>query len=358
LFPVVKKSSSERFSMPRPLRIEYPGACYHVICRGNARLPIFREDADKELLLDRMIHFAEIYRVEIRAYCVMINHVHIHLRTLDANLGAFMRSFLTSFTSIYNHRHNSCGHVFQGRYKAFILEDDKAYVGKVTQYIHLNPARIRAHEDKPLDARHDVALHFPWSSYGQIMGIRRCPSWLDRRAVLRGWGKTLREKRKNYGHAIESRLLGDIADPAKEAAARAVLGSEEFVDRMRRAMNDISENVNVRRESTQRRKLQSWCSLDTVVQAVESVCGIPGRELRRKGNRGCEARQILLYLAAVKCRGRYSLSAISEQLGPLTISGLDTARSKMMLRLQKDNQLRKRVAEIESILDVKSKAED
>jgi len=85
--------------MPRPLRIEYPGACYHVICRGNARLPIFRADTDKELFLDRMVHFAEIYRVEIRAYCVMVNHVHIHLRTLDANLGAFMRSFLTSFTA-------------------------------------------------------------------------------------------------------------------------------------------------------------------------------------------------------------------------------------------------------------------
>jgi hypothetical protein len=84
-----------------------------------------------------------------------------------------------------------------------------------------------------------------------------------------------------------------------------------------------------------------------------SVCGnYPG------GNRGCEARQILLYLAAVKCRGRYSLSDISEQLGPLTISGLDSVRTKIMVGLQYDKRLRQQVAEIESILDDKSKSED
>ncbi len=333
--------------MPRPLRIEYPGACYHVICRGNAQLPIFQEDSDKELLLDRMVHFAEIFRVEIRAYCVMINHVHLHLRTQEANLGAFMRSFLTSFTSMYHHRHGSCGHVFQGRYKAFILEDSKAYTGKVTAYIHLNPVRIKTHEDKPLDVRHDIALHFPWSSYGQIMGVRRRPAWLDRQAVLSGWGATLTAQRKNYRHAVESSLLNDVAELSEQAAAEAVLGSEAFIDRMRRAMNDVKENVNVRRESTQQRRLRSWRSLDEVIRAVESAFGIPEKELRRKSNRGCEARQVLLYLAAIHCRGRYSLSEIAEQLGPLTTSGLDSARSKMTARLLKDKQLRERVSQIE-----------
>ena len=343
------------------MRIEYPGACYHVICRGNARLPIFQADSDKELLLDRMVHFAEIFRVEIRAYCVMINHVHLHLRTQEANLGAFMRSFLTSFTSMYHHRHGSCGHVFQGRYKAFILEDSKAYTGKVTAYIHLNPVRIKTHEDKPLDVRHDIALHFPWSSYGQIMGVRRRPAWLDRQAVLSGWGATLTAQRKNYRHAVESSLLNDVAELSEQAAAEAVLGSEAFIDRMRRAMNDVKENVNVRRESTQQRRLANWRSLDEVIRAVEGAYGIPEKELRRKSNRGCEARQVLLYLAAIHCRGRYALSEIAEQLGPLTISGLDSARSKMTARLRKDKELRSRVNEIERSFrhDIdKSKSED
>lgn len=347
--------------MPRPLRIEYPGACYHVICRGNARLPIFQADSDKGLLLDRMVHFAEIFRVEIRAYCVMNNHVHFHLRTQEANLGAFMRSFLTSFTSMYHHRHGTCGHVFQGRYKAFILEDSKAYTGKVTAYIHLNPVRIKTHENKPLDVRHDLALHFPWSSYGRIMGVRSCPPWLDRQAVLSGWGATLTEKRTNYRHAVESSLLVDITDLSEQSAAEAVLGSEAFIDQMRRAMNDLRENVNVRRESTQQRRLTSWRSLDDVVRAVESAYGVPEKKLRRKSKRGCEARQVLLYLAAVHCRGRYALSEIAEQLGPLTISGLDSARTKMMARLRKDKELKSRISQIESSLgsdEYKSKSQD
>ena len=136
--------------MPRPLRIEFSDVCYHVICRGNARLPIFRDDANRELLLDRMVYYAELFRVVIRAYCVMVDHVFIHLRTLEANPGTYMRSFLTSFTSRRNHRHNSCGHVFQGRYKAYLLEDAKAYVAKVTRCIHLNPARIDPLENAPL----------------------------------------------------------------------------------------------------------------------------------------------------------------------------------------------------------------
>ena len=116
--------------MPRPLRIEFPGACYHVMFRGNARMPVFREDADKELLVDRMAHFASLFRIRIRAYCVMVNHAHIHVRTDEANLGRYMQSFLTSYTARHNHRHGSCGHVFQGRYKAFLVEDCRAWSSK------------------------------------------------------------------------------------------------------------------------------------------------------------------------------------------------------------------------------------
>ncbi len=111
------------------------------------------------------------------------------------------------------------------------------------------------------------------------MGVRRCPAWLDRQAVLSGWGTTVTEKRKNYRHAVESSLLVDITDLSEQAAAEAVLGSEAFIDRMRRAMNDVKENVNVRRESTQQRRLRSWRSLDEVIRAFESG-SLPSRALR------------------------------------------------------------------------------
>jgi REP element-mobilizing transposase RayT len=257
--------------MPRPLRIEFPDACHHVICRGNARLPIFEADQDKDLLLDRMVHFAELFRIEIRAYCVMINHVHIHLRTREANLGAFMHSFLTSFTSMYNHRHNSCGHVFQGRYKA-------------------------------------------------------------------------------YRHFVESRLLGDITDPMAETAARAVLGSERFTDRFRRGLNDLRENIEVRRESSQHRKPASWVSLKQVMSAVGKAYRCRKDQLLRRHNRDCEARQALLYLAATHCRGRYSLAELGKRFGPVSLSAVSNARTKMAKRMMIDPDLQKRINGISSLL--------
>ena len=332
--------------MPRPLRIEFPGACYHVMFRANARLPIFRNDADKELLLDRMAHFAELFRVEIRAYCVMVNHAHIHLRTVEGNLGAYMRSFLTSFTSIYNHRHDSCGHVFQGRYKAFLLEDAKVYRAKVTHYIHLNPARISSLTKKPTNVRHDAALHCDWSSYGQILGLRPCPSWLDRTAVLKGWGKNLSEKRKAYRASVESQLLMEITDPTEEAAAGVVLGSEAFIDRIGRNLSDLKENLDVRRESSQHRKLSSWQPLDSVIEAVGKAYSCPRSELLRRHNRGCEARQVLLYLAATHCRGRYSLAELGQALGPISLAAVSHARTKMLEKMATDPSLERRVMAI------------
>ena len=336
----------EDVSMPRPLRIEFPGACYHLMSRGNGRLPIFKDDADKVLLLDRMVHFAALFRVELRAYCVMINHFHVHLRTPEGNLGAYMRSFLTSFTSMYNHRHATCGHVFQGRYKAFLVEDIKAYRAKVTHYIHLNPARFSSLTDAPPDVRHRAALEYPWSSYGQILGVRSCPKWLDRKSVLKGWGPNLAEQRKAYRAASESRLLMEIPDPGKEAAARAVLGSESFIDRMRRGLNDMKENLDVRRESTQHRQLASWCSLEDVIDAVRQAYVTSRQAVLRRYNRGCEARQALLYLAATHCRGRYSLAELGQALGPVSLATVSNARTKMIRRMKSEPELRKRIEKI------------
>ena len=96
--------------MARPLRIEFPGACYHVICRGNFCFPLFADDEDKSLVLERLVEFADDFSVRIRACCVMVNHIHCHLKTEEANLGRYVQSFLTSFCVSYNRRHHTSGH--------------------------------------------------------------------------------------------------------------------------------------------------------------------------------------------------------------------------------------------------------
>ena len=129
--------------MARPLRIEYAGACYHVMNRGNRRQTVFAEARDYELFLERLGQFGRQFDVRLWCYCCMPNHFHLYLRTEQANLSRFMQSLLTSFTITLNRRHHSSGHVFQGRFTAHLVENE-AYGGEVSRYIHLNPVRTQA----------------------------------------------------------------------------------------------------------------------------------------------------------------------------------------------------------------------
>ena len=128
--------------MARPLRVEYPGACCHLINRGNLRFPIFLEERDRELVLSKLVEVADRFAVRVRSYCVQINHFHLYAQTEEANPSRFRQSFLPSFTVSCNRRHRSSGHVFRGRYKAFVVEDAGSYGAEVSRYIHLNPVCI------------------------------------------------------------------------------------------------------------------------------------------------------------------------------------------------------------------------
>jgi len=320
--------------MARPLRIEFPGACYHVINRGNFRFPVFREDRDRELILEKLVDLAERFQVRIRAYCVQINHFHCYLQTRDANLGRFMQSFSTSFTVSHNRRHGTCGHVFQGRYKAFLVEDASEHSARVSRYIHLNPACIPSLRDAAMSVRQRAVRDCKWSSCGALIGLRRCPRWLDRRAVLAGFPGRVRERQQGYARYVEQGLTQDLWDPYEAAAAQTIIGSDSFVDRMRRGLTDLRENVNLRRESSEHRALASWVSFEDMVGLVMQCYDCGRDELLRRHNRGFAARQVLLYLTATYCRGRYSLSDLAERLGGMTVGGLCASRYKMSRRLQ------------------------
>ena len=325
--------------MARPLRLEFPGACYHVIQRGNFRFPVFGEERDRELLLAKLADFAERFRVRVRAYCVMVNHVHLYLQTEEANLSRFMQSLLTSFTVSYNLRHGAGGHVFQGRFKAFVVEEDSAYRDRVTRYIHLNPACIPSLQEAGVEVRQAALRDEVWSSYAAVIGLRRCPSWLDRSAVLAGFPGALAAQQRAYAAYVEQGLTEDLWEPAAAAAAQTVIGSDRFVDRLRRGLTELAENANVRREAGQQRALQAWIALEDVVAAVAAHYGREPQDLLRPHRRGDEARQVLLYLAATCCRGRYTMTEIGQRLGGLTVGGLCAGRYKLAQRLGRDRGL-------------------
>ena len=219
--------------MARPLRIEYPGVVYHVINRGNQTHRVFHSTRYYGLFMEKMVKFAEVFHVQVRSYCLMPNHFHLYLRTEHANLGRFMQSFLTSYCIVSNRFRKSSGHIFQGRFKAHLVQDE-LYGSRVSRYIHLNPVRVKAVSESGVEERLQILHEFQWSSFQALSGICRMPDWLDAEASLCRWGKTKQEQFGNYREYVEEGLGVKAESPFDYVVAQSILGDEEFVNQVTR----------------------------------------------------------------------------------------------------------------------------
>ncbi|MEO8191422.1 MAG: transposase [Acidobacteriota bacterium] len=159
--------------MSRPLRVEYTGALYHVTARGNERRPIFRDDVDRASYLDHLARYRERFAFRVHAYCLMTNHVHLAVETSDTPLSRIMLALHGSYSQAFNRRHGRVGHLFQGRYKAFLVQKDR-YLLALVRYIHENPVKARIVE-RPEDFRWSSDLAYRTSG---------ASAWLDTDFVL------------------------------------------------------------------------------------------------------------------------------------------------------------------------------
>jgi putative transposase len=161
--------------MTRPLRIEFPGALYHVTSRGNRRNPIYQSDEDRRAWLDILGHVCARHNFLIHSFCQMGNHYHLLVETVEGNLGQGMRQLNGVYSQYYNWRHSAVGHLFQGRYKAILVQKE-SYLLEVARYIVLNP--LRAKIIRSLD-------EWPWSSHHLFVSDKEPPNWLERDWLLR-----------------------------------------------------------------------------------------------------------------------------------------------------------------------------
>ena len=198
--------------MARKLRIEYEGAIYHLINRGDRREEIFLEDDDRRLFLKTLGEACQKTDWRIHAYCLMSNHFHVVVETPKANLCAGMGWFLGTYTTRFNRRHQLYGHLFSGRYKSLAVDGSgDGYLKSVCDYVHLNPVRAKLlGVEQPLKS-------YPWSSYVEYLKKpRQRPQWLcverllgewkiraDNAAGRRQFEEGL-EERKGQEHCLES----------------------------------------------------------------------------------------------------------------------------------------------------------
>jgi putative transposase len=222
--------------MARPLRIEYPGALYHVTARGNGGKKIFRYDRDRLYFLYLLGFLAERFHWSCHAYCLMDNHYHLVVETPEGNLSTGMRQLNGIYTQKYNWRYKKTGHIFQGRYKAIIIDRD-SYFLKLCRYVVLNP--LRAHMvEKPED--------WKWSSYRATAGLGRTPPYLTTGSILAQFASNRETAEKQYGNFILEGISKE--SPWKELRGQIFLADPHFIEAVKTSVGqDPKEVLRVQR---------------------------------------------------------------------------------------------------------------
>ena len=227
--------------MARPLRIEFPGGLYHVTSRGDRREDIYLCDADRQRWVDLLGEVCTRFNWFCHAYCLMDNHFHIVVETVDANLSAGMRQLNGVYTQWHNRSHNRVGHVFQGRFKAIVVQRE-SYLLELTRYVVLNPVRA---------GMCNMPEDWPWSSYrlmlGQaIAGQTSAPPWLQRNWLLSQFSSDPHVAEKAYVDHVRAGV--GLSSVWEELQGQMYLGNDEFVEQMgEKVSNKLSIDTEIPR---------------------------------------------------------------------------------------------------------------
>jgi len=253
--------------MARPLRIQYPGAVYHVACRGNDRKNIFRSDDDRRVFLQMLSRSLDIYSVSLYAYVLMDNHFHVLVETPLGNLSEFMRHFNITYTGYFNRRYNRVGHLYQGRYKSILVEKD-AYLSVLSRYIHLNPVRVEAIQNYDDERKIAYLYRYPWSSLPVYLNNNKREEMTDCSVVLGYFGGATPKGRAAY----RKQLLADIAEELEiknEIFSQSVIGRKAFLEWVKANYFAGDE----KREQPAAKKIKCYQKKETILALIAEETG-------------------------------------------------------------------------------------
>lgn len=315
--------------MSRPLRIEYPGAWYHVMNRGRRRENIFLSLADYQSFLEILWEASVGWNLKIAAYCLMPNHYHLLVTTPEGNISRCMRHVNGVYTQRFNRGHGQDGQVFRGRYKAVLIEEDN-HILEVMRYIHRNPIRAKLVEN---------LADYPWSSHRGYLSSSKEWEWLEKGLLL-----SMLSGRKG-GRTAAYRDFVSLGEPEKIERFYAlknlpsVLGGEIFKEWLKDKFN----HLGFREEIPESRILGP-----TVEEIVADVCAhfrVTKDQLNRS-RRGTQnlPRDVAIYLVRLLSRG--TLTEVGENFGIRSYSTVSSAIERVKLRTRKDKNLRKYLEEV------------
>ena len=344
--------------MARHLRVEYPGAIYHVTCRmvgdgavgGTGWTPdkcLFRDDADRERFLERLAERVERFNIRLYLFVLMTNHFHLVFETPEANCSKFMQSLTTAYTVYYNLRHKRHGHVFDGRYKAKVVEGDD-YLLALARYVHLNPVQIVSMKRKPIEERIQALRTYAWSSYPSYIGKRKALPFVEYGPLLAEMSGKRREKPKQYREFVE-RGLSESDDEFKIALKESPrsIGGDGF----RAWIDEVYQKMvegHARPEDVSFRRITEPLSADDVLSILSGIFKVDADEFKRRRHSSplrAVAIRFLLRYAALSQRD------IADLLNIGSGSAVCKQHSSLSDKLSKDRRLRRQVKQAEEQLE-------
>lgn len=317
--------------MSRQWRIEYPGAIYHVLSRGNNRQDIFKTDDDRHLFLELLEELSARFNISIYAYVLMSNHYHLLLQTHEKNLSRGMQWFGVSYTRRFNLNNGQNGHLFQGRFKSIIIEND-TYLLRLSYYIHRNP--LRALMVKRVN-------DYPWSSYRYYGYAKNPPKWLSTELILSQLHgadphKTYRSEMQRYAGEEER-----LPDNVKHGL---IYGSQNFVRKIRDEYLSSEKNV----EMPQYNRVFSDVSPEKIISQASRLLDFDIKKVinaRRLMRQEKDKRDFVIYL--MREMGGLSNQKIGSAFN-LTYSSVSRRAKDLRNRFQKDKKLFDKYLEFKS----------
>lgn len=318
--------------MGRPLRIEYPGALYHVTSRGNEKRVIFLDDYDRKKFINILGDYNDRHGILIHCYVLMDNHYHLVLETPLGNLLKVMHGINSAYTGYFNRKHDRSGHLFQGRYKGILVEKDR-YLLELSRYVHLNPVKA---------GKTDQPEKYKWSSYPGYIWKSKEIQWVEYTWTLSQFGSNEVSSRQQYRDFVIRGLKQPEKNPFSELYGQIILGSKEFIEKIKESIKTDALD----KEIVERKRLTEYVPPEEIFSAVSSFFKTDIDSLKDKGSRNNTAKKVAIYL--IKRYSGLSNMEIGHIFGGVHYSSVSKSSKRIEMEMKNNENLQKLIKNVVS----------